>query len=150
VTDKGTLTQNGHFEKAASDYKQGLRAPELVRVYEKIQSGIWSYTGFFRLVDAWQEQAGNRKVFKFKLEAEQEAFDEIGHTQYAERRRIIPTAVKLEVWKRDGGRCRKCGATDDLHFDHIIPYSKGGSSNTADNVQLLCAKHNLEKRDRIE
>jgi 5-methylcytosine-specific restriction endonuclease McrA len=43
-----------------------------------------------------------------------------------------------------------CGATDELHFDHIVPYSKGGSSLVADNVQLLCARHNLEKRDKIE
>jgi 5-methylcytosine-specific restriction endonuclease McrA len=43
-----------------------------------------------------------------------------------------------------------CGATDELHFDHIVPYSKGGSSFVADNVQLLCARHNLEKRDKIE
>ena len=66
-----------------------------------------------------------------------------------EHRRIIPTAVKLEVWKRDGGKCAICGATDELHFDHIIPYSKGGTSLKADNIQLLCARHNLEKRDNI-
>jgi 5-methylcytosine-specific restriction endonuclease McrA len=65
-------------------------------------------------------------------------------------RRVIPTQVKLEVWKRDGGKCSKCGSTNDLHFDHIIPWSKGGSSTTADNIQLLCGKHNLEKHDKIE
>jgi 5-methylcytosine-specific restriction endonuclease McrA len=68
----------------------------------------------------------------------------------SEPQRIIPTAVKLEVWKRDGGKCAMCGATTELHFDHIIPYSKGGTSLKADNVQLLCARHNLEKRDKIE
>jgi 5-methylcytosine-specific restriction endonuclease McrA len=58
--------------------------------------------------------------------------------------------VKLEVWKRDGGKCVTCGAKDELHFDHIIPFSKGGTSLKADNVQLLCARHNLEKSDKIE
>jgi 5-methylcytosine-specific restriction endonuclease McrA len=67
----------------------------------------------------------------------------------AERRRIIPTTVTLAVWKRDGGQCIVCGATDELHFDHIVPWAKGGTSLTAENVQLLCARHNLEKRDRI-
>ena len=62
---------------------------------------------------------------------------------------MIPSGVKLEVWKRDGGRCVQCGATDNLHFDHIIPYSRGGTSLRADNIQLLCARHNLAKRDRI-
>ena len=42
-----------------------------------------------------------------------------------------------------------CGSEENLHFDHIIPFSRGGSSLTANNVQLLCARHNLEKRDRI-
>jgi len=43
-----------------------------------------------------------------------------------------------------------CGASDELHFDHIVPYSKGGSSELAANIQLLCARHNLQKSDRIE
>ncbi|MDA0735485.1 MAG: HNH endonuclease [Chloroflexi bacterium] len=62
---------------------------------------------------------------------------------------MIPTAVKVEVWKRDGGKCTVCGAGDELHFDHILPYSKGGTSIKSVNVQLLCARHNLEKRDQI-
>lgn len=66
-----------------------------------------------------------------------------------ERRCVIPTHVKLEVWKRDDGRCVVCGATDELHFDHVVPFSKGGTSSIAGNVQLMCARHNLEKRDRI-
>jgi hypothetical protein len=37
----------------------------------------------------------------------------------------------------------------NLHFDHDIPFSKGGSSLTGANVRLLCAKHNLEKSDKI-
>jgi 5-methylcytosine-specific restriction endonuclease McrA len=57
--------------------------------------------------------------------------------------------VKLEVWKRDGGKCVECGATDELHFDHDLPWAKGGTSFTAANVQLLCARHNIAKRDRI-
>ncbi|MDI6773699.1 MAG: HNH endonuclease signature motif containing protein [bacterium] len=65
------------------------------------------------------------------------------------RRRVIPTAVKQEVWKRDGGRCVVCEATDELHFDHVIPFSRGGTSLVAENVQLLCARHNIEKHDRI-
>ncbi len=42
------------------------------------------------------------------------------------------------------------GATDELHFDHDLPYSKGGTSITADNVKILCARHNLQESDKIE
>lgn len=93
-------------------------------------------------------------MFKYRLEAIEEVTDLSAavdsHPESAKHRRIIPTPVKLAVWKRDGGRCVTCGATDELHFDHILPYAKGGTSMTADNVQLLCARHNLQKSDNIE
>ncbi len=147
----GNMTENGKFHRAAQEFKAGSRPPERVRVYEKIKQGIWSYNGVFHLVDSWQEQNNSRSVFKFKLKAvEGEEDFSIPVPTHSKTRRIIPTAIKLDVWKRDGGRCIKCGAIEDLHFDHIIPWSKGGSSNTADNIQLLCGKHNLEKHDKIE
>jgi 5-methylcytosine-specific restriction endonuclease McrA len=37
----------------------------------------------------------------------------------------------------------------NVHFDHYIPFSKGGSSLTAANVRLLFAKCNLQKSDKI-
>jgi len=152
VTDGGVYTQNGLFYNAAVKYKQNGRDPEFVKVYEKIRSGIWVYNGLFKLIDAWQEVSNARKVFKFKLEII-EPSDVQRHPRFSknlEHDRLIPTAVKLEVWKRDKGKCVLCGSDDNLHFDHIIPYSKGGSSLVADNIQLLCARHNLAKRDRIE
>jgi hypothetical protein len=147
----GQLTENGKFHKAAQDFQNGSRPPERVRVYEKIMQGVWSYNGVFHLVDSWRESSDGRSVFKFKLAAVEgeEDFDQ-PVTSEPRKRRLIPTAVKLEVWQRDGGKCVRCGATEDLHFDHIIPWSKGGSSTTTDNIQLLCGKHNLEKHDRIE
>jgi len=153
LTTSGSLTENGKFHRAAQEYKKGNRQPERVRVYEKIRQGIWSYNGLFHLVDSWREEDENRFVFKFELRAVDGSVKS-DSTRSAEttrsRRRVIPTKVKLEVWKRDKGRCVKCGATDELHFDHIIPFSKGGASVTAENVQLLCARHNLEKSDNIQ
>lgn len=77
---------------------------------------------------------------------EKKAFNRIVELPHT---RLIPTAVKVEVWKRDGGQCVQCGSTKNLHFDHDIPFSLGGSSQTAANVRLLCAKHNLAKSDKI-
>jgi hypothetical protein len=62
--------------------------------------------------------------------------------------RAIPAHVKQEVYNRDGGRCCKCGSNINLEFDHIIPFSKGGS-NTARNIQLLCLMCNRAKRASI-
>jgi hypothetical protein len=149
----GTLTQNGHFFSAAELYKQSKQKAESVKVYEKLHRGIWVFNGVFLLIDAWTEISNTRKVYKFRLELT-ESIDEEGsdlinqHT--LEHNRIIPPSVKLAVWKRDKGKCVICGKAENLHFDHIIPYSKGGSSLVAENIQLLCARHNLEKRDRIE
>ena len=58
--------------------------------------------------------------------------------------RSIPQDVKIAVSARDGGRCRQCGSTTDLHFDHVIPWSKGGA-NTVANIQLLCGPCNRRK-----
>jgi hypothetical protein len=150
-TPTGSLTQNGLFHHAAQLYRAGKREPERVRVYEKIKQGIWSYNGIFHLVDAWQELSEGRQVFKFKLVAvEGEEDFSVPVPSQSKPRRIIPTRVKLEVWKRDGGKCTMCGSEEDLHFDHIIPWSRGGSSSTSENIQLLCGKHNLQKHDRIE
>lgn len=69
IYPSGKLTQNGHFHKAAEEYKLGMRLPERVRVYEKIKAGIWSYNGVFHLVDSYQENSGSRRVWKFKLQS---------------------------------------------------------------------------------
>jgi len=149
----GTLTQNGLFYNAAQAFRNKPVRAESVKVYEKLHAGIWVYNGFFNLVDAWQEQDKARKVFKFKLELEEDRNTNRGFTRKdlsLDHDRLIPPKVKLEVWKRDMGRCVICGSKDNLHFDHIIPYSKGGSSLVAENIQLLCARHNIAKRDKIE
>lgn len=146
----GKLTQNGKFHQAAQSFKAGTRDAEKVRVYDKIKVGIWSYAGLFQLIDSWTQSDGKRQVFKFRLELMDQ--DEPGDTgtRIKEHSRLIPSSVKVEVWKRDGGKCVICGETDHLHFDHDIPYSKGGTSLTASNVRLLCARHNLSKGARIQ
>ena len=63
--------------------------------------------------------------------------------------RYIPARVKSRVWQRDDGRCSWrepdgsiCGSRDWLEFDHLVPFSKGGRSDDARNIRLLCREHN--------
>lgn len=152
-TPGGKLTENGKFFQAALRYKEKKEEAELVKVYEKIKDGIWVFNGVFELVDAWVENSNNRNVYKFKLQVTDKSIDlkekRSIELKDLDHNRMIPTSVKLEVWKRDKGVCTKCGSNDNLHFDHILPYSKGGTSLNAKNIQLLCARHNLQKRDNI-
>jgi Holliday junction DNA helicase RuvB len=60
----------------------------------------------------------------------------------------IPREVRVEVWRRDAGKCAKCGSREKLEFDHIIPVTRGGG-NTVRNIELLCEKCNRSKSDTI-
>jgi hypothetical protein len=70
-------------------------------------------------------------------------------TSTPKRNRHIPVKEQDKVSVRDRGRCtfigpggKRCNATHNLQIDHYpIPYARGGP-NTADNLRLLCAKHN--------
>lgn len=67
--------------------------------------------------------------------------------------RTISGKTRLDVFERDDYRCQMCGRTVDdgikLHIDHIVPFSKGGSSDM-DNLQVLCHECNLAKHDRMD
>jgi hypothetical protein len=70
--------------------------------------------------------------------------------------RHIPTRVKEAVWVKDEGRCafvgpsgNRCNSTHNLQFDHHrILFARGGPS-TADNLRLLCAKHNRHTAEQV-
>ena len=58
--------------------------------------------------------------------------------------RYISSTTKKIVYTRDGGMCRCCGSSIRLEYDHVTPFSCGGSSD-ASNIQLLCMKCNRSK-----
>lgn len=62
-------------------------------------------------------------------------------------KRLPSERLKVQVLMRDGNKCRLCGITvtgDNIHFDHIQPWSKGGET-VLENLQVLCETHNLAK-----
>jgi hypothetical protein len=66
--------------------------------------------------------------------------------------RSIPRTVQFRVLKRENQICRHCGGSvkdEDVEFDHIIPWSKGGSSDES-NIRLLCRPCNRKRRADYE
>lgn len=71
--------------------------------------------------------------------------------------RVFSDTAKLDVIKRNLENnngdicCETCGvklnSIKDCHFDHIVPYAKGGRSD-AKNCQILCVSCNLKKNDK--
>lgn len=68
ATATGRPTQNARFLAAAQGFRTGIRDAERVRLYEKLEVGVWKDLGLFDLVDGWTEHDGRRTVFKFALE----------------------------------------------------------------------------------
>ena len=103
--------------------------------------------------DVLADSLNDSKIMQMHKEADAEirAFFDSEQTidnQGFERGRI-PAKVRREVWRRDEGKCSRCGSRDRLEFDHIVPVSKGGS-NTARNIELLCEVCNRAKSDLIQ
>ncbi|MFQ5471585.1 MAG: HNH endonuclease [Dehalococcoidia bacterium] len=149
VTSSGRPTENAKFARAC-ERTDGIQ-PE-VRVYEKLKQGIWSDKGLFDLIGYEYRVEGERTVFKFRmrLASAQESAGDVVMAADRPMSRMIPGWVKQEVYKRDRGCCVICGSEDQLHFDHDLPYSRGGTSLTPENVRVLCARHNLMKGAKIE
>ena len=143
----GEPTENAKFAGAASCFP-GRKC--LVRVYEKLRPGIWSDKGLFELVGHDYAHVGTRRVFKFRMRLSSQPDEPVQAAELEEFRRAIPAWVKQIVYKRDKGRCVMCGAQDQLHFDHDLPFAKGGTGLTPANVRILCARHNLQKGARIQ
>ncbi len=141
----GKPTDNAKFARATES-----GGKPLVRVYEKLMRGIWSDKGLFDLLSYAYISSSGRKVFRFALELSDTRDGSARIRGDEESKRLIPSWVKQTVFKRDKGQCVLCGAKDQLHFDHDLPFSKGGTGLSPDNVRILCARHNLQKGARIE
>jgi hypothetical protein len=70
----------------------------------------------------------------------------------ARERSLMTPALRVDILRRDGFRCRMCGASADegstLHVDHILPVSRGGRT-LPENLQALCQSCNLGKSNRF-
>ncbi len=63
----------------------------------------------------------------------------------------ISARLRADVLRRDKSTCQHCGAQApnvQVHVDHKVPASKGGTT-TLSNLQVLCAECNLGKGNRF-
>jgi hypothetical protein len=142
------------------------RFPSLAEAKDACKiAGRGKYTRSFELLSGWSlvnETDGNfgqgriEAVAKksdgtflyFVIQAVTPRYSSPGLGAPGERNsRIIPQDVKIAVTLRDQGKCVQCGSQDELHYDHKIPWSRGGAS-TMNNIQLLCGRCNRRKGAR--
>jgi hypothetical protein len=149
-TANGRPTENGKFADWTDRHLSGAAPPALFHVYEKLRDGIWTFRGPYALKGYHFVEVRGRRVFRFLLSplntgetAELRPIS--GTTEDDAMTRRIPTWVKQAVYKRDRGMCVICGSTTEL-----LPFSRGGTGLTPDNVRILCARHNLSKGGRIQ
>ncbi len=62
--------------------------------------------------------------------------------------RRISDHTRAMVIVRDAGRCRRCRRSTNLEIDHVVPISKGGSSEEH-NLQTLCRRCNRRKWKKL-
>jgi 5-methylcytosine-specific restriction endonuclease McrA len=62
-------------------------------------------------------------------------------------RNTITEAERDAIFDRDGRKCLRCGTSEYLQIDHIVPFSKGGTTSR-ENLQTLCKSCNCRKGNR--
>ena len=100
------------------------------------------------MLETAKKETKRARLQKAKKAIGRKAFELYGGIPSDDKRESIPDEVKQYVWQRDKGQCVKCQAQENIEYDHIIPFSKGGS-NTARNIQILCQDCNRSKNDSV-
>lgn len=88
----------------------------------------------------WYQENKHLHVWKFRLKNNRRRLQQGG-------KHIPDWAWKL-VLEVCGGACVKCGSTERLTIDHIIPLSKGGEHDIS-NIQPLCLSCNDKKNVKV-
>jgi len=100
----------------------------------------------------------NNRIRSMEEEARRNSFhgdmESYRHTMFVRQQRALMTdSLRYDILKRDGFRCKICGATAadgvKLHVDHIVPVSKGGRTDPQ-NLRTLCERCNMGKGAKLE
>ena len=106
--------------------------------YIKSKKAVFSVKEITSIVNELKRKRGDRYL----------SYDIWKSISNVERAKVT-NRLRFAIYKRDNYRCKKCGSTENLEIDHIVPISRGGKS-TYSNLQTLCHKCNKEKGSKIE
>jgi hypothetical protein len=91
----------------------------------------WSMGGGQTIARAWLEWHWHRGISPF----------------YPKHRQSVSPRIRRLVIERDGHVCQLCGGAvepDDIHLDHIQPYSLGGPT-TVENLRVTHSRCNIKR-----
>ena len=74
-------------------------------------------------------------------------FNNIKEPEYRKEWRSVSRELSPAIFSRDDYMCTYCGAKEYLTIDHILPLSRGGSSNK-DNLTTACRSCNSRKHNK--
>ena len=88
-------------------------------------------------------EEGLALLFFEVAEKDQHRHDRLAH-DFCAREAVMTVGavskeVRVAVFRRDHGKCAKCGSAEHLDFEYITPPAQGGTA-TAGNVQMVCEK----------
>jgi HNH endonuclease len=115
---------------------------------------VWFYNERIYEVNSIYDETEARLLVISEFDKERRKFENLNvkfsseDSDIVSKREKIPEKTRIEVWRRDGGKCVKCSSREKLEYDHIIPVSRGGS-NTSRNIELLCESCNRSKGSNI-
>lgn len=103
----------------------------------------------------WADHAATRANRNEKQKQWRDANPERHRSYLAKRRKQLQSSGESfsasdvkELFATQGGKCAepscRTALSDGYHVDHIMPLALGGR-NTAENIQLLCARCNVKK-----
>jgi hypothetical protein len=161
-------SEDDYFENLLEVWTHHGRQPKLEEMDHqpsKISSGAYEnkWGTWTKALLAFIERANSDNIEPItkpsasKQSVSQKSYDPINRKRIQKNPvgRSISIGLRYNVLKHDNFRCVRCGrspATDlncQLHVDHKIPVSKGGLT-VSENLQTLCSKCNLGKRDSLE
>lgn len=96
----------------------------------------------------WATENRDKYRRKAQVATELRRYRKHNNKQYQDGSHFLTTKEWRQILEIYGNRCLKCGSTEKIQIDHVVPLSKGGE-HSYKNVQPLCHVCNNKKQAGI-